>query len=139
MVFWDKFLAFWQSFMDRIQIGLSYLRIFFVKTAQILEKVIGVIFRLKKILAAIPVAGGAIYLAFYNMSKLPKVVGIDLLENGSFTYQIPMGIAVFAPLVITGLCLLLMFCSRRILTPWIVSVISLLIPVVILVTNIFPA
>lgn len=139
MVFWDKFLAFWQSFMDRIQIGLSYLRMFFVKTAQILEKVIGVIFRLKKILAAIPVAGGAIYLAFYNMSKLPKVVGIDLLENGSFTYQIPMGIAVFAPLVITGLCLLLMFCSRRILTPWIVSVISLLIPVVILVTNIFPA
>jgi len=139
MVFWDKFLAFWQSFMDRIQIGLSYLRMFFVKTAQILEKVIGVIFRLKKILAAIPVAGGAIYLAIYNMSKLPKVVGIDLLENGSFTYQIPMGIAVFAPLVITGLCLLLMFCSRRILTPWIVSVISLLIPVVILVTNIFPA
>ena len=139
MVFWNKFLAYWQKFMDRVQIILTNLRIFFAKTGKILERFISEVSKLKKIIATVPVAIGAVILALYNMANLPKVVGLDLLENGAFTYQIPRGIAVFAPLAVTGVCLLLMFCSRRILTPWLVSVISLLIPVAILITNIFPA
>ncbi|MBO5891740.1 MAG: hypothetical protein J6Q30_03400 [Oscillospiraceae bacterium] len=139
MVFQDRFLIFWQKFMARVHIILSCLRRFFAKTAQILEKTISWLSKFKKIIAAVPVAVGAIILALYNMGDLPRVVGINLLENGSFTYQIPRGIAVFAPVAITSICLLLMFCSRRILTPWIVSVVSLLLPIVVLITNIFPA
>ena len=139
MDFKDKFLVFWQTFMDRVQVVLAYLGGFFKKSGKVLEKIIFNITKLKKIIAAIPVAAGAVILAFYNMSKLPKVVGINLLENGAFSYQIPIGLAVFAPLAITAICLLLMFCSKRILTPWLVSVVSLLIPVVLLITNIFPA
>ena len=139
MVYWIRFLAWWQRFMDRIQILLSELRVFFGKTAKTLERFISDLSRLKKIIATVPIAVGAVILAIYNMANLPRVVGLDLQENGSFTYQIPRGLAVFAPLAVTGVCLLLMFCSRRILTPWLVSVISLLIPVVILITNIFPA
>ncbi|MBQ3541749.1 MAG: hypothetical protein IJA45_01315 [Oscillospiraceae bacterium] len=139
MVYWVRFLAFWQRFMDRVQIILANLRKFFAKTAKFLERFIFEVSKLKKIIATVPVAIGAVILAFYNMANLPKVVGLDLLESGAFTYQIPRGIAVFAPLAVTGVCLLLMFCSRRILTPWLVSVISLLIPVAILITNIFPA
>lgn len=139
MVFQDRFLIFWQKFMARVHIILSCLRRFFAKTAQILEKTISWLSKFKKIIAAVPVAVGAIILALYNMGNLPRVVGINLLENGSFTYQIPRGIAVFAPVAITSICLLLMFCSRRILTPWIVSVVSLLLPIVVLITNIFPA
>lgn len=139
MVFREKFLIFWQKFMDRVQILLSSLRKFFAKTAKILEKIISWLSKFKKIIAAVPVAAGAIVLALYNMGNLPKVVGINLLENGSFTYQIPRGIAVFAPVAVTSICLLLMFCSRRILTPWFVSLVSLLLPVMILITNVFPA
>ena len=139
MVFRDRFLVFWQRFIDCLQVVLSCMRKFFAKTAKILEKIISWFSKFKKLIAAAPVAAGSIILALYNMGNLPKVVGINLLENGSFTYQIPRGIAVFAPVAITGICLLLMFCSRRILTPWIVSVVSLLLPVVILITNIFPA
>ena len=139
MVFQDRFLIFWQKFMAQVHIILSCLRRFFAKTAQILEKTISWLSKFKKIIAAVPVAVGAIILALYNMGNLPRVVGINLLENGSFTYQIPRGIAVFAPVAITSICLLLMFCSRRILTPWIVSVVSLLLPIVVLITNIFPA
>ena len=139
MVFREKFLIFWQKFMDRVQILLSSLRKFFAKTAKILEKIISWFSKFKKIIAAVPVAAGAIVLALYNMGNLPKVVGINLLENGSFTYQIPRGIAVFAPVAVTSICLLLMFCSRRILTPWFVSLVSLLLPVMILITNVFPA
>lgn len=139
MTFRDRFLKFWQTFIDRVQVVLSYLHVFFAKTAKILEGFISGISKLKKIIAAAPVAAGAVFLALYNMGNLPKVVGINLLENGSFSYQIPRGLAVFAPLAITGVCLLLMFCSKRILTPWIVSLISLLIPIAVLITNIFPA
>ena len=139
MVFREKFLIFWQKFMDRVQILLSSLRKIFAKTAKILEKIISWLSKFKKIIAAVPVAAGAIVLALYNMGNLPKVVGINLLENGSFTYQIPRGIAVFAPVAVTSICLLLMFCSRRILTPWFVSLVSLLLPVMILITNVFPA
>ena len=42
------------------------------------------------------------------------------------------------PVAITALCLLLMFCSKRILTPWVVSAVSLLLPVFIWVINVFP-
>ena len=37
------------------------------------------------------------------------------------------------------LCLLLMFGSKRTLTPWLVSVFSLALPLIILVINVFPA
>lgn len=139
MTFRNKFMNFWQKFMEHVQHILSVLRKFFSKTAKALEKIISWFSKFKKIIAAIPVAAGAVILALYNMANLPKVVGINLLENGSFTYQIPRGIAVFAPVAVTGICLLLMFCSRRILTPWIVSMVSLLLPVMILITNVFPA
>lgn len=139
MTFREGFLGFWQKFMNGAQVVVAFLRRFFAKTAKILEKIILWFSKFKKIIAAVPVAAGAIILALYNMGNLPRVVGINLLENGSFTYQVPKGIAVFAPVAITSICLLLMFCSRRILTPWIVSVISLLLPIVILITNIFPA
>lgn len=139
MAFFDKMLAYWQIFMEKIGPFITYVRSFFVKVGMILERTITGVFKVRKIIATVPVAAGAVYLALYNMSKLPKVVGIDLLENGSFTYQISKGIAVFVPLAITGVCLLLMFCSRRILTPWLVSVFSLLIPIVIWITNVFPA
>lgn len=139
MSFRDKFLAFCEHFINLLRVIFAFLRGFFTKTAKILEKEIQWLSKFKKIIAAVPVATGAVVLALYNMGNLPKVVGINLLENGSFTYQIPRGIAIFAPVAVTSICLLLMFCSRRILTPWIVSVVSLLLPVVILITNIFPA
>ena len=109
MTFRVKFMDFWQKFMEYVQNILSILRKFFSKTAKMLEKIISWFSKFKKIIAAIPVAAGAVSLALYNMANLPKVVGINLLENGSFTYQIPRGIAVFAPVAVTGICLLLMY------------------------------
>ena len=53
---------------------------------------------------------------------------IGLMENGSFTLQIARVIAVFIPCIITGLCLLLMFCSRRMTYPWLISIFSLVLP-----------
>jgi len=139
MGLFDKLLDAWASFKDVTQPAVSTVSKFLNKAGHILGTVCNTVFKLRKILAAIPVGAGAVYLALYNQTQLPKVVGIGLLENGTFTYQIAREIAVFTPVAITAVCLLLMFGSRRILTPWLVSALTLLIPVVILITNIFPA
>ena len=138
MGFVDKMLNTWQSVKDAIQPALSVISRGVRVIGRFISGICRTVFRLRKILAAAPVAVGAVYLGLYNQTHLPKVVGIGLLENGTFTYQIAREIAVFTPVAITAVCLLLMFGSRRILTPWLVSAMTLLIPVVILITNIFP-
>ena len=139
MNFIERFMDIWQRFLATVG---PVLRSIGGVLANVGDAILGIwntISRMRKVLAAIPVAAGAVLLALYNQANLPAVVGIGLLENGSFTFQIAREIAVFTPCIITGLCLLLMFCSRRILTPWLVSAVTLLLPVVVLITNIFPA
>ena len=78
------------------------------------------------------------YLAFYNLEKLPKVVGLDLQISGDFDIQVVRELAVLGPVALTALCLLLMFISRRTLTPWLVSIFTLALPLLILLSNVFP-
>ena len=94
--------------------------------------------RLRKIFAAVPVAWAAVMLAIRNMVELPATVGIGLQLDGSFTFEMSRELAVLGPVALTALCLLLMFCSKRILTPWVVSAVSLIFPVFIWVINVFP-
>ena len=97
------------------------------------------IFRLRGFFMAIPVALAALFLASRNMAQLPEEVGINLLPNGQYEYLISRGLAVVAPLVVTGVCLLMMWLSRRTIYPWIISIFSLVLPLLIWVTNVFPA
>lgn len=97
------------------------------------------IFRLRGFFMAIPVALAALYLASRNMAQLPEEVGINLLANGEYEYLISRGLAVTAPLLVTGVCLLMMWLSRRTVYPWIISIFSLVLPLLIWVTNVFPA
>ena len=96
------------------------------------------VFRLRSIGLALPVAGIAVLLALYNMATLPSKVGIDLQASGEYATMISKTVAVFGPLGLTGVCLLLMFCSRRVVYPWLISIFSLVLPLLILITNIFP-
>lgn len=93
----------------------------------------------RKLILGIPVAAAAIILAIVNLIKLPAKVGFDLQTDGTFSVEIVKGLAVLGPVAVTALCLLLMFSSKRVLTPWFVSLVSLALPVIILLTNIFPA
>ena len=96
-------------------------------------------YQLRSILLAIPVGVAAVALALRNMSALPEEVGINLLANGQFQYLIGRGVAVMGPLAVTAVCLLLMICSRKVLFPWLISIFSLVLPLVLLITNTFPA
>ena len=94
--------------------------------------------KMKKLILAVPVAALSLVLAMVSLIKLPALVGLGLQADGSYTFQIIREVAVLAPMLVTAVCLLLMFASKRTLTPWMVSLISLLLPVIILITNIFP-
>lgn len=97
------------------------------------------IMRLRKILLAIPVVYLALRLAQYTTERLPERVGLNLLENGEYAYTVTREVAVLGPLAVTAACLLLMFCSRRTVYPWVISLFSLVLPLLILITNIFPS
>lgn len=97
------------------------------------------LFRLRKIVLSVPVFYAAVKLALYNRAYLPEQVGINLQSSGDFAQMITRDVAVMGPLGLTAACLLLMFCSRKAMYPWAISVFTLVLPILILFTNIYPA
>ena len=111
----------------------------FGKVLRVLAGIGNVIYKLRSLLLSIPVILAAISLAIRNTRLLPATVGINLLASGEYQWLVARNIAVLGPIAITALCLLMMFCSRRVIYPWLISIFSLVIPLVIWVTNVFPA
>lgn len=101
-------------------------------------------YKLRSVLLAIPVAITAVILAIRNISALPYKVSFDMpgfSETGELIFKtifVPQAVAVMGPLAITALCLLIMFCSKKVTYPWLISLFSLLLPIVLLLINTFP-
>lgn len=109
------------------------------KIGSVLKSIAKWIYRLRGFFMAIPVVLAALYLATQNMARLPDEVGINLLANGQYEYLISRGLAVMIPLVVTGVCLLMMLLSRKTVYPWLISIFSLVLPELIWLTNVFPS
>ena len=95
-------------------------------------------YKLRSILLSIPVAVVALALAVRNLQQLPTEVGINMLSNGQYQWVISRGMAACIPVAITAVCLAMMFLSKKVLYPWLISVLSLVLPLVLWFTNIFP-
>ena len=108
-----------------------------------IKKVIGVIvmflYRIRSVFLAIPVVYYALKIAAYNTKHLPKQVGLVMNASGEFAYMISRNVAVMGPLILTGGCLVMMFCSRKALFPWAVSLFTVVLPILLLVSNLYPA
>jgi len=111
----------------------------FSKINGIINLVGMILFRLRKIVLAAPVVYYALRIANYNRQHLPAEVGINLLSSGEFAQLVSRDLAVMGPMGLTAACLLLMFCSRKALYPWAISVFTLVLPLLILFTNLYPA
>ncbi len=97
------------------------------------------IYHLRKVILAAPVIYFALRLAAYNTVNLPLSVGLLLQSDGTFAMQISRYTAVVGSLAITGGCLAMMFLSRKALYAWAISVFTLAIPVLLLISNLYPA
>lgn len=111
---------------------------YFQKVRENLPVIGAWLWRFRKFIFALPILYWAIYLGRLNYSLLPDLVGFNLQTNGEYAVYITKNAATYGPLAVTLGCLVMMFLSRKTLYPWIVCVISLLLPVAILITNIFP-
>ncbi|MBO5129387.1 MAG: hypothetical protein J6B95_03460 [Oscillospiraceae bacterium] len=97
------------------------------------------IYRLRRFLLAIPVVLAALKIASLNMERLPEIVGLNLQSTGEFAQMVTREYAVYGPLGVTALCLLMMFFSRKVVYPWIISIFTLVLPYLIYLTNVYPA
>lgn len=135
--FWKRLVENWRRFKKSP---------FMQKTGAVLKKtgyVLGLTgkwaYKLRGLLLAIPVAVVAITLAVRNGQRLPTEVGINMLANGEYQWLVSRDLATMVPLAVTGVCLVMVLCSKKVLYPWLISVFSLVLPLVIWLTNIFPA
>lgn len=97
------------------------------------------IYRLRSVILAVPVAAVAVVLAVHNQFRLPETVGINIQATGEYAQTITRSVAVLGPLAVTAVCLLMVFCSKKVMYPWLISLFSLVLPLLIYFTNIFPA
>ncbi len=119
--------------------GLEQAKSGYAAFKRIMGKIIMILYHLRKVVMAAPVVYVALRLASYNASHLPESVGLNLQTNGEFAMEIARSSAVMGPLVLTGACLLLMFCSRKAMYAWAISIFTLAVPVLLLVSNLYPA
>lgn len=131
----EKFRAVWEK-IGPVFRGIKKV----IDTVVNFFKIIGsYVFRMRKAVMAVPVVLAALRLAQYNATNLPAQVGLNLQTTGEYAYMISRNAAVLGPLAVTAFCLVLMFLSRRTVYPWVISIFSLVLPVLLLVTNVFPA
>lgn len=135
----EQVTAGWKKVQQDVKDSLNSTGSVYAKIKRIVEIFVMVIYRLRGVILGIPVVWHALKLAAYNREHLPEMVGIDLMSNGAFAMTISRELAVTGPLVVTIACLVLMLTSRKVLYPWAVSVFTLILPVVLLVSNIYPA
>lgn len=108
------------------------------KTAKVMGTIWDWMFKLRKLILAIPVLAGMIWLAVRNNRMLPDEIPVIMLTDGLAEQMIPKNVAVFGPVAVTMLCLLLMMCSRKTLYPWMISIFSLVLPLMFMLSGVLP-
>lgn len=144
--FMDKFYAF----VEKVRPGFAAVGRFFRMLGDAFYRIGLYMYRLRSLILAAPVAGVALILATENQQRLAETVEVSkitynpqaadalfgLLELSTTT--ITRDAAVWGPAMITAACLLMMICSKRTLYPFLISVFSLCLPVVIWFFSIYP-
>lgn len=135
----DGIAAGWNKFRGDLKDSLESGGSVYSKIRRVIGILVMCLYRVRSVFLALPVAWFALKLAAYNSEHLPEEVGINLLSSGAFAMTISRELAVTAPLAVTAACLVLMFASRKALYPWAVSIFTLILPVLILFSNLYPA
>lgn len=145
--FMDKF----DAFMEKVKPVFASIGRFFAALGNGFYKIGLYMYRLRSLLLAAPIAAVALILANENRERLAESIEVTkitynpeaadalfgFLELGTTT--ISRDAAVYGPAMITAACLLMMMCSKRTLYPFMISVFSLCLPLVIWFFSVYPA
>lgn len=125
--------------VKRTETGFGKVKAVAAKINRIINLIGLWLYRLRKPVMAAPVVFYALKLANYNMDHLPEQVGINLQSTGEFAQTISRNMAVMGPFALTMACLVLMFCSRKAMYSWAISIFTLALPLLLLFSNLYPA
>ncbi len=125
--------------VKRTETGFGKVKTVTAKANRVINTIGVWLYRLRKIIMAAPVVYYALKLASYNNTHLPEQVGINLQSTGEFAQTVSRNMAVMGPLVLTATCLVLMFCSRKAMYSWAISIFTLALPLLLLFSNVYPA
>jgi hypothetical protein len=109
------------------------------KAPTTLSKVWRYVWMCRGVIISLPVLVVAICQAFRNASRLPETVGLNIQATGVYAMTVARPTAVVLPLLITLACIVMTCLTKRNLFPWLISVFSLVLPVLIWFINIYPA
>ena len=129
----------WDQARGAFRSGLQTCGSVYAKIKYVIGVIVKVLYHLRKVVMAAPVVYYALKFAAYNGEHLPKEVGVNLQSTGEFAMTISREMAVMGPLVLTGACLVMMFFSRKAMYPWAVSIFTLALPLILLISNLYPA
>lgn len=115
--------------------GAQKLKAFFPKVWFVLKLTVKWAYQLRSLVLSIPVFVCAAALAIRNAQLLPTYVSVVTVGQNPFV--VTRGVAVLVPLAVTCICIVLMLCSKKMLYPWLVSVLSLVLPWVIWLASTF--
>ncbi len=105
------------------------------KVGRYIKKFFSFIYKFRAIVLVVITLIAAIIMASYCNAHLPESVGIDLQSDGTFSKYITRGQAVSGSLILTALSLVFVLISKKTLYPWLISLFTFAVPILILVTN----
>ena len=151
MEFIHKVMEKWVLFWQKVLPVLKKIGGFFSALGRGIARFCGSIYKLRALFLAVPVATVAVVQAMINMDRLPDTVEFSMLALDFEATETLFGplvlnveyisreVAVLGPLTLTAVCLLLTLFSKRTLFPWIISVMTLLLPTFLYLANVYPA
>ena len=114
-------------------------KVVFQKIGRVFSIIGKVLFHMRKIFLTLPVLWAAFKVYTYAKEMLPEDVGVWLLESGDYQFMLDREASLMSCLAVTAVCLGLMFLSRRTILPWIVSLFTLVLPIMLVITNMYPS
>ena len=151
MEFFHNLKDKWNTFWAKCSPVLRTVGAVFAAIGRAVEKLGQYIFKLRALFMAIPVAVIAVVEAMINMARLPDTleyatIGLDFDATqtlfGPFIMhieQMSRETAVMGPLILTAACLVFTIFSKRTLFPWIISIFTLVVPMLLYLMTQYPA
>ncbi len=144
--FMDKLYAFW----EKVRPGFQAVGRFFRKLGNVLYKIGHYLYLMRSLILAAPVAAVAAMLAVTNLDRLPEEVEVTKMaintnaQDALFgfleltTATVSREAAVFGPVILTAVCLVMMIFSKRALYPFLIALFSLCLPIALYLFNVYP-
>jgi hypothetical protein len=129
----------WAAFKTKAQPGLEKAGKIAGVTGRVFYWIGYVLYSLRGIFLSLPILYLAKQVRDLCTEKLPETVGLFLQSSGDFAMMMPRDTALQYCLLVTCGCLIMMLLSRKTLYPWLISLFSLVLPLLILLINAFPA